>query len=80
MRLIRYRIVRRYAPGLNVFVIQRSILWMPWEDLRIKGNWYYMTMEKALENIPDAYKKLLDFKIDIKVWPLNHSVNHILND
>ena len=75
MRLIRYRIVRRYAPGLNVFVIQRSIFWMSWQDVRIKENWYYMTMDKAFEHIPDYYKELPDFKIDMKVWPLKHYVN-----
>jgi hypothetical protein len=75
MRIIRYRIVRRYAPGLNVFVIQVSILWMPWVDLTIDGERNHATMENALSYIPNAYKKLPDFKIDLKVWPLKHYIN-----
>ena len=75
MRLVRYRIVRRYAPGLNVFVIQVSILWMPWTDLIIEGERNHATMKDALKHIPDAYKKLPYFRIDLKVWPLKHYVN-----
>ena len=75
MSIIRYRIVRRYAPGLNVFVIQVSILWMPWVDLTINGEKNHATMENALSYIPDAYKRLGYFKIDIKVWPLKHRIN-----
>ena len=75
MSIIRYRIVRRWAPGLNKFVIQQSIWFMPWRDYRIHGKLYHDTRNDALQYIPDAYKKLSDFKVDLKVWPLKHYIN-----
>ena len=48
---------------------------MPWIDLTINGERNHATMENALSYIPNAYKKLPDFKIDIKVWPLKHRIN-----
>ena len=75
MRLIRYRIVRRWAPGLNTFVIQRSVFWMPWTDVKIYGQTNHATMDQALEYIPNAYRKLPEFKLDLKVWPLKHYIN-----
>lgn len=80
MRLIRYRIVRRYAPGLNVFVIQTSILWMPWTDFTIEGERNHATINDAFRHIPDAYKKLPYFRLDLKVWPVKHYVNTLPNE
>ena len=73
MKLYRHRIIRRFKPGLNAFLLQRSILGIYWCDVKINGKLYYDKRSEVIALIEDEFynqfKKHSDWTNDIVIWP-----------